>query len=143
MGGSVDDVQLTKALCAIVGAVPGWSWRESGPAYTASELGVFYGPIADKPDRAIGVRLYGVPLDDVNVSRERRVQFRVRGAPGRPDGADEIASVLRTVLSGVIRRDGISEIRLQSMAPLGADTNGREERSENYLVVLDNEEASS
>lgn len=139
----MDDVSLTKLLCAMVGRVPGWSWRETGPAYTNSELGVFYGPIADKPDRAIGVRLYGVPSDDVNTSRERRVQFRVRGAPGRRDGADSIASVLRTVLGGVVRQQGISEIRFQSMAPLGADTNGREERTENYLVVLDNQEALS
>ena len=139
----MDDVRLTKLLCGLVGSVPGWSWRESGPAYTASELGVFYGPIADKPDRAIGVRLYGVPLDDVNVSRERLVQFRVRGAPGRRDGADAIASVLRTVLGGIVRRDGISEVSFQSMASLGADTNGREERSENYIIILDNQEASS
>lgn len=139
----MDDVALTKLLCSIVGSVPGWAWRESGPPYTASELGVFYGSIGEKPDRAIGVRLYGVPSDDVSTSRERRVQFRVRGAPGRRDGADAIASVLRTVLGGIIRRDGISEVRFQSMASLGADANGREERSENYIIILDNQEASS
>jgi len=38
---------------------------------------------------------------------------------------------------------GISGVSRLSMAPAGADENGREERTENYLIILDNQEALS
>ena len=41
-----------------------------------------------------------------------------------------------------MRTGGINHIHRTSFGPLGADVNGREERSENYSVVLDNPEAA-
>lgn len=135
----MDDVALTKLICTELGTIAGWAWHENGPEYTATEVGIFYGAIGLLPDRAVGVRVYGT--NDERHLGWRRVQLRLRGDPGRPDGADELAGIAFEVLQGFSRRGGISSISRQSMSPAGADDNRREERTENYLVVLDNPEA--
>ncbi|WP_258061296.1 minor capsid protein [Rathayibacter sp. AY1A4] len=134
---------MTKLVCAILGRLPGWAWREHGPAYTAAEVGIFYGPIDTTPDRAIGVRVYGSSdsVDDSGAPT-RRVQLTIRGEEGRPDGADHLAHFAFLVLHGRPRGGGINGISRTSMGPLGADDNGREQRSENYTITLDNPEAS-
>ncbi|WP_193596073.1 minor capsid protein [Microbacterium sp. YJN-G] len=136
----MDDSDLTVRLCEIVGALPIFAWRPNGPVYTASEIGVFYGTIPDAPDRAVGIRVYS-PIDEPDLL-SRRVQLHVRGGRGLPFGADRIAGVLFSVFHERARGDGIVSIRRTSAVPLGADGNGREERTENYLVVLDNVEAA-
>lgn len=142
MADLTNDVELTKEVCTILGEIDGWEWRESGPAYTADEVAIFYGPIQSEPDRAVGVRVYMTAEDRINHLNWRRVQLRLRGVRGRPDGADELAAAAFAVLHGLSRRGGISDISRLSMSPLGADTNGREERTENYLIILDNQEAA-
>jgi hypothetical protein len=157
---SVDDATLTMRVCALLGLLPGWAWRPDGPAYETTsllpgndtlpgedalpgrpEVGVFYGQIADAPDQAIGVRVYSTT--DGDWLHERRVQLMIRGARHRPDGADHLAAPAFAVLHGLARVSGISGIRRTSMAPLGADSNGREERTDNYIITLDNPEAFS
>jgi hypothetical protein len=137
----MDDKTLTIRLCEIVGALPLFAWRPAGPPYTDSEIGVFYGTIEDSPDRAVGIRVYS-PIDDPDL-HSRRVQLHVRGARHEPDGADWIADILFAVLHERPRGDGMASILRTSAAPLGADDNGREQRTENYLITLDNLEASS
>jgi len=135
----LDDVALTKLVCTELGTISGWAWRENGPAYTADEVGIFYGAIGTTPDKAVGVRVYGSSAE--RHLGWRRVQLRLRGDPGRPDGADALATPALDALQGLSRRGGISGITRQSMAPAGADDNRREERTENYLIILDNLEA--
>lgn len=135
------DDEVTVRLCEILGRVPGWVWRPAGPAYTAGQVAIFYGPIATNPDRAVGVRVYGGT--DRDELHERRVQLRFRGARGVVDGADKLAAIAFAVLDGLPRVGGLNGIRRESMAPLGADTNDRAERTDNYLVVLDNVEAGT
>ncbi len=137
----MDDETLTITLCEIAGRIPGFAWRPYGPAYLASEIGVQYGGLADAPDRGVGIRVYS-PTDEPHLL-SRRVQFHVRGGRRQPFGADRIASVLFTAFHDRPRGDGIASITRTSAAPLGADDNGREERTENYLITLDNLEASS
>lgn len=137
----MDDPTLTATICGLLGAVPGWEWRPDGPAYQSTELGISYGSIPPNPDRGIGVRIYSA--DDARDLLTRRVQLRFRGTPGRPDGADNLASVAFAALNGLSRVGGISGISRISMAPLGADANGREERTDNYEVTLDNTGAQS
>lgn len=137
----MDDVALTKVICGLLGNIEGWEWREDGPAYTADEVAIFYGRILSEPDRAVGVRVYADASDRLEYINARRVQLRYRGAPNRPDGADELASAGYAVLQGLSRVGGISDASRLSMAPLGADTNGREERTDNYQIILDNPEA--
>jgi hypothetical protein len=136
----VDDVTLTKTICALLGRIDGWVWRETGPAYSASKVGVFYGAIGETPDRAVGVRLYGGTDDPIEFVSSRRVQLRVRGAVGDVASADLLASQAFSALHGLSRVDGISGISRQSLTPLGADSNRRQERTENYLIIFDNPE---
>lgn len=137
----MDDETLTERLCQILGALPSFAYRpdDNDPLPTADEIGVFYGRIADAPDRAVGVRVYGA-LDDRYLQR-RRVQVWIRGGRRDPAGADRIAGVIFRRLDKLSREGGINGIRRESVAALGADDNDREQRSENYLITLDNEEA--
>lgn len=135
------DVELTMRIAEILGRVPSFAWRPNGPAYNSTEVAIFYGRVLDAPDRAIGVRVYS-PIDEPHLSR-RRVQFHVRGRRDDVADADRLADVLFIVLDNRLRGDGIASITRTSAAPLGADKTGREERTENYLITLDNLEASS
>lgn len=139
----MNDVELTKTVCALLGRVPTWEWRPTGPRYTATETAIFYGAIGSTPDRAIGVRLYGADDNDIQHERTRRVQVRYRGRPGRPDDADAMASIGFDVLQGLSRVGGISGIGRMSMSPSAADDNDRQERTDNYRIILDNPEASA
>ena len=134
------DRDLTIALCELLAEELGWSWSLTEP-YPAGVVGLFYGSIGDTPDRAVGVRVYGGT--DRDELHERRVQLRFRGARGVVDGADKLAAIAFAVLDGLPRVGGLNGIRRESMAPLGADTNDRAERTDNYVVVLDNEEAAT
>lgn len=133
----MDDSQLTQAVCRLLGEIPGWAWRTSGPAYTASEVGIQYGAIKASPDRGVGVRVYSSDDEVQTGLATRRAQLRFRGGKNAVDGADAMASLAFRHLQGLSRREGISGIRRLSMAPLGADSNGREERTDNYEVVID------
>ena len=137
----LDDVALTKLICSILGGIAGWAWRENGPVYTAAEVGIFYGALGTSPDTAVGVRVYGATDSLTEHYGSRRVQLRLRGEPGRPDGADVLAAPAFAALQGLSRLGGISGVSRLSMAPAGADDNRREERTENYVVLLDNPEA--
>lgn len=137
----MDDETLTIRVCELLGTVPGWKWRPRGPAYTSAEVGIFYGPIAASPDRAIGVRVYAATDDPVTGLAQRRVQLWFRGLRNAPNGADKLASPAFAMLQNLPRTGGISGITRLSMVPQGADGNGRTERSDNYLITLENLEA--
>lgn len=138
----MDDATLTHIICAELGRIPGWEWRTSGPKYSDAVAGIFHGPIASYAARGVGVRVYDGddPLIDPTT---RSVQLRFRGQRGRPDGAEILANPAFVVLTGLTRLHGISGIRRISFSPLGEDDNQREQRTDNYLVTLDNLEASS
>lgn len=138
----MNDRELTILLCEILGGIPGWSWSQHGSYQTSAATAVFYGQIAESPDSAVGVRIYGGD-DPLIYSPTRRMQLLLRGARGRPDGADTLASLAFLVLQSKARYRGISRIERTSFGPLGADGNGREERTDNYLIALDNMEAIS
>lgn len=141
----MDDATLTTRINEQLARVPGWAWRSDGSVYTADEVAIFYGAIGPAPDRAIGVRVYGAPADiggDGHLAL-RSAQLRFRGAKYRPNGADVLAGHALTVMQGLSRVDGINGIRRESFSSLGTDSNFREERADNYLIILDNQEASS
>lgn len=137
----MDDAALTLALCEMLGEVPGWHWSLTTET-PAGMVGIFYGDLPETPDRAIGVRVYGG--DDPRVYEPvRSVQLRIRGAREDKDDADRIAGFAFALLQGRCRVRGISWVQRNTFGPLGADTNGREERSENYRVFLDNPEVGT
>ena len=134
----MDDVALTEQVLGILAKVPTWVYDPDADSLPADKVGLFYGAIQPNPDRAIGVRVYGSTEDDVHW---RRVQLRFRGAPYDVAGADALAGIAFTVLHELSRVGGISDIRRISAGPLGADSSAREERADNYQIILDNPEA--
>ena len=137
----MNDRDLTIAICQLLGELPGWSWSTTG-TYPADRVGVFYGPIPDAPDRAVGVRVYGGTDDPEVYSPTRSVQLLFRGARNRPDGADELADEAFTPLQRRVRSGGINFAYRISFGPLGADGNGRQERADNYQIVIENTEVT-
>ena len=130
------DRDLTIALCELLAEELGWSWSLTEP-YPAGAVGLFYGAIGDTPDRAVGVRVYG-GSDPRVYGPSRSVQLLFRGPRGRPDGADILADAAFAVLHKTLRHDGLLAGRRTHFGPLGADTNGREERADNYTILIDN-----
>lgn len=139
----MDDDALVFLLGQILGRIPGWRWDPETTSFSDEIVPIFYGRIDSEPDRAVGIRLYGTEDFLPEVLHERRVQLRFRGRAGDPRGANKLASPAFAMLQGLSRVGGISDIRRLSMSPLGADDNGREERTDNYLITLDNLEATS
>jgi len=136
----VDDETITNRLGEILGQLPTFAWRPFGPDPTDLEIGLYYGAVQDKPDRGVGISVYS-PADQPDLLA-RRVQFDVRGGRGQPFGADRLAGILFTVLDHRPRGSGFASILRTSFTRLGADTNGRDRRTENYLITLDNQEAT-
>lgn len=133
----MDDVTLTTRLCSLLGAIDGWHWSPAD-AYAPTVVGVHYGPTKG-PGRAVGVRVYATD-DDRDLS-QRRVQVKYVGAPDDPSGADALADEGFATLQHLSRWQGIAGIDRLTMIPLGVDGNRREQRTDNYLITLDNEEA--
>lgn len=135
----MSDDEIVTTLCAALGTALGSPWP--GP-YTASQVGVFYGPIGIAPDRAVGVTLYSateaVPADGYPL-QWRRVQIRIRGGRNAPNGADALASQVKTAMDALSRTAGINNTKRVLVAPLGADGNGRTERADSYSITLDTE----
>lgn len=134
----MDDGELTRVICERLAAAGVGVWRLAGPAYTATETGIFYGSLGATPDRALAVAVY-LPVDDIRTGLSLRyLQVRSRGPRGTPDGADTLAGAVFDALHGTYPRGGIARITRTSAARLGADGNSRQERTDNYLIVLDN-----
>ncbi|MCT1363966.1 minor capsid protein [Microbacterium sp. p3-SID131] len=135
---TMDDATLTRLLCRLLARVPTFEYDVTPPS---SGVAVQYGALKAEPDRAVGVRVYSTT--DERHLHWRRAQVRIRGAKGSKTDADKIAGIVFAALHGLSREGGISGIRRESMSPNGADTNGREERTDNYIITLDNQESSS
>jgi hypothetical protein len=135
----VNDREIKTRLCEILGTIDGFEWDETKDAYAPDSVGVWFGGIGDSPDRGVGVRLYGGR--DVADLTERRAQVWVRGDRGERGSADDIADAVFARFTKLSREGGILSIRRESMSDQGSDNNDREQRAENYLITLDNEEA--
>lgn len=132
------DSELKTRLCEILGTIARFEWSTTD-AYAADSVGVWFGGIGDEPDRGVGVRLYGGSDDDD--LKARKAQIWVRGARGVRGSADDIADAVFTRFTNLSREGGILGIRRESMSDQGTDDNDRDQRSENYTITLDNEEA--
>lgn len=139
-----DDVTLTKIICTLLGEIDGWVWADDTEHdYSPGDVAVAYGRLLEQPHKGVAVRIYMTDDDRVRHLNWRRVQLYHRGEPWRPDGADALAALSFATLQGLSRVQGISGMERISMAPMGADQNHREERADNYLITLDNPEAST
>jgi len=130
----VDDDELTDVVCQVlatrgVGVYPGTA--------TGDQVQVVYGDVsAVGVDRAIGVTVYA-GLDELAEGPPIRfVQLRVRGKAKDRRSANQIAGAAKDVLHGLVSTDGIFLSERVSFVPLGADGNGRYERTENYQMTI-------
>ncbi|MFC7430982.1 MULTISPECIES: hypothetical protein [unclassified Agrococcus] len=133
----MDDVALTKRICALLGTLDGWSWQPDGPAYSPTVVGVHYGPTKG-PGRAVGVTVYATA--DVRHLSQRRVQLKHLGAPDDPKGADALVDQSFPLLRDLCRWRGILGASDRRTVPLGVDASRRQGRTENWLITLDTEE---
>lgn len=136
------DVELTELICEHLGALDGWQWGGDG-AYPGDVVGVFYGAVDATPDRAVGVSVYDRADRPREYVRGRRVQLLLRGERGNPGGADALADVAVQRMEALALVPGIAYVEALSFARLGADENGRQERTENLHITFDNEEATA
>lgn len=136
----MDTTALVTAVNQILHTASVGVWRPTGAVYSAAEVAIFYGPIGSTPDRAIGVTCYTQTdyPDPDSGQADRYVQVRCRGARGLPNGADILADAVFAALHGVYQTAGIARIVRTSTAPLGADENARQERTDNYQVTISN-----
>lgn len=134
------DSELTKLLCRLLAQSCGWAWIPDG-INPAATVRLFYGAVGTSPDAAVGVRVYGGTDDLVDGLKVRRVQLWHRGPKNAVDGADKLADAAFAALQGLSRVEGINTALRLSWAFLGADGSGREQRSDNYQIILDNPEA--
>ncbi len=135
-----DDGELTLLLCRSLAEATGWQWHESGPNYGAAGVTLVAGDLDDTSDQMVGVTVYGGTDLDSQFLHWRMAQFRFRGARGDLVGAASLASRAFAARHTLSRLGGISSVSRRSFARLGADDNGREERTDNYTVTLDNQE---
>jgi hypothetical protein len=130
------DSDLIVAMAEILNTAGVGVWNPSGPI-PANVVGVFYGPIGTSPDQAVGITRYGGtgPLTNDDYRGARLVQVRVRGKPGDPKSADDLADAVDAVFARMPRTQGLSSEWASGPLPLGADGNRRTELTLNYLVT--------
>ncbi|MEN1976994.1 minor capsid protein [Cellulomonas olei] len=114
-------------------------WSGDAPAeYGPNDTLITLLHLPEDPDAAIAVSLYDgddeLRLPNVGLL----VQLLIR-VPGPADAVADVAEAAFGVLHGV-HHDTWGELRVQSarrisFAQLGADSNGRHERSDNYRIV--------
>ena len=114
------------------------TYRPTG-VYTAAETGITIKAVPQSPDRIIAITVYDVDEDPdpTNPWQAFIVQLRYR-AGKYPTDVDDIADAAHTALTvhhqtwGTVRVD---RCHRQSFIPIGADANGRQERTDNYRLV--------
>lgn len=120
----------------------GWAWRPTSAFAPGDDVGIQYRRLGDGPDRAVAIAVYGGGDDDETGEAYRLVQLRFRGAPHDLRGADLLAGAAFNHLRTVAHRRGIAWARRRSFDSSKADDNGREQRTDNYRITLDNPEAT-
>ena len=107
--------------------------------HPAGETAVTLKRLPTAPDRAVAVNVYDTRDDLTTPLREVMVQLRFR-APGPLTAVDEFADSVFPLLhmrhhfdAGTVR---VQRAVRRSSAPMGADDNRREERADNYALIL-------
>ena len=108
-------------------------------AYTAGQTGITWKVMPAAPDRVLALNVYDidVPADPADPARVYYVQVRDRAPEQDPAAVDDLmhAAFLaleshRTVWSGV----RINRCHRTLVAPMGADSNRRQERADSYEI---------
>lgn len=114
-------------------------YRET-TAYQPGEIPVTIKRLPANPDKAVAVTAYSTDDELILPVRTVYVQFRFRAAGARTDVddfAEEVFDILQgkhnfALPNGVV----VSRARRVNAAPLGVDENGRDERADNYELII-------
>ncbi len=135
--------ELIALLAELLAAAGVGKWRPTGPDYGPTETGITGYALPSTTDRAIAITPYDTddPLDGPAV---RFVQLRSRGRARQQFDAGDLADLAFAVLHDRHHPDPrVARIVRVSSVPLGPDGNGRQERTDNYQIILNNPEASA
>jgi hypothetical protein len=116
---------------------------EPGPnqPYPKDATAIFRKFQGDKPDRAITINVYDVERAALPLmSAVALVQIKTRVAKGDPNEVDDLADAIVNLLHGV-HHASWGEVKVERCAysfggSLGADSSGRQERADNFRIVL-------
>lgn len=130
------DSELIENLAEILDAADVGVW-DPPSGFDDDDVAIFYGQLGTTPNQAVGITRYGGrgPLTNDDYRGRRLVQIRVRGKPGDPKSADDLADAVDAVLARMPRTQGLSSEWASGPLPLGADGNRRTELTLNYLVT--------
>lgn len=117
------------------------TYRETG-AYLPGETGIIIGLVPQSPDRVICLIPYPLTDDPTLSNSVMGLQVRSRAAGRDVRDAFDLADAVFDQLHGLGDIDLAPGVRLhiaerQSGVPLGEDSNGRAEWSDNYQLTLD------
>lgn len=115
-------------------------WEPFG-AYSNDQVGIVLGVPTQEPPSLIALAAYGNNDDPSLSDSTMQMQVRVRSASADPRPADNLADEIFDILHGLNGADLIGGIRLvyarrTSTLPLGIDGSGRQERSDNYDLMV-------
>ena len=122
---SVDDETLTRHIRTLLQDI---DWTDLGAVQISAKR------LSVTPDQGVGITVYGSTDDPQLLTR--RVQFWCRGKPDDPFGPDRLAHRLYEHLHWRHHDSLIARARRLSTAQLGLDGNGRDERTDNYEIIL-------
>lgn len=134
---AINDIGLVQLLAQLLADAGAGAWQPEGPDFVATQTAIWYGALASSPDRGYAIAVYGT-RDTVGAApiTRRYVQLRSRGTSGVVNDADTLADAAFTALHGRTHAGPLAQVRRISALRLGADDLDRQERTDNYEVLL-------
>lgn len=135
MGFTID---LLTGVAELLDAETDAVWNPNG-VYAADQIGIVLGVPTQSPPSLVALAAYNnidhAALADSTVM----LQVRTRGPDADPVPADDLADAVFDALQGL--RQTVNGIRIvygkrNSTYPLGIDGNGRQERTDNYDLMV-------
>ena len=130
--------ELLKGVAQLLDADGVAVWNPSG-VYANNEIGIVIGAPSQSPPSLVALATYN-DIDDPAASDSTVfLQVRVRAPDDDPRKADELSDGVFNSLQGL--RATVNGIRIvygkrSSSYPLGIDSNGRQERTDNYELMV-------
>jgi hypothetical protein len=109
--------------------------------YPKDSTALFRKSMGDKPDRAVAVNVYDFELPPWPQSGVvALVQIRTRVPKGDPNAVDDLGDAIVNLLHGV-HHASWGEVKVERCTysfggSIGADPSGRQERADNFRIVL-------
>lgn len=129
--------RVAVGMAMLLGGLPELTYRPPGEAFTDSEAAVTLGSQHPTIDRCVTVTPYlDVPLDGQASHLYVQVRTRWTDYLGGLALTDSIRDLFHD--RRYLRLDGVtaSKVRLDSFRPLGADTAGRHDWTQNFRLLL-------